>query len=156
MFIFWKRIIYIIINFTSDLMFQKLLMFLSNTTLQIKSCTSDINFSTQKSMRGAKSEYRGAVHSMCNLRHKILSCSFSQWARLNYTTTHHHPPPPTTIHQRPSPPTTSQNIFTTTHHHPKNGPQPSKSQNIFIYNLLLTASFSLKYNIPLSYRDFVW
>ena len=130
-------------------------MFLSNTTLQIKSCTSDINFSTQKSMRGAKSEYRGAVHSMYNLRHKILSCSFSQWARLNYTTTHHHPPPPTTIHQRPSPPTTSQNIFTTTHHHPKNGPQPSKSQNIFIYNLLLTASFSLKYNIPLSYRDFV-
>ena len=69
-------------------------------------------------MRGAKSEYRGAVHSMCNLGHKILSCSFSQWARLNYATTHHHPPPPTTIHQSPSPPTTSQNISITTHHYP--------------------------------------
>ena len=124
-----------------------LLMFLSNTTLQIKSCTSDINFSTQNSMRGAKSKYRGAVHSICNLRHKILSCSFT-----TSITTHNQPK---YIHHHPPPPTTSQNIFTTTHHHPKNGPQPSKSQNIFIYNLLLTASFSSKYNIPLRYRDFV-
>ena len=57
---------------------------------------------------------------------------------------YHYPLPPTTthhqpkyIHHHPPPPTDSQNISTTTHH-PKNGPPLSKSQNIFIYNLLLT------------------
>ena len=77
------------------------------------------------------------------------------------TTTHHHPPPPTTSQiyppppttahyqpnisplptstpHHPSPPTTSQNISTATYHFPKNGPPRYKSQNIFIYNLLLT------------------
>ena len=112
-------------------------MFLSNTTFQIKSCTSDINFSTQKSMRGAKSKYRDAVHSICNLRHKILSCSFWQWVRLNYATTHHHSLPPTTIHQRPSPPTTSQNISITTHHHPP----PAK-----IYSPLPTTTQKMDHN----------
>ena len=56
--------------------------------------------------------------------------------RLNHATTHHHPPPakiypppPTTIH-----PTHHQPKYI--YHHtppPKNGPAPSKSQNIFIY-----------------------
>ena len=61
------------------------------------------------------------------------------------------PPPPTTIHYQPKHihhhppsakiypprPTTSQNISITTYHFPNNGPPPLKSQNIFIYNLLL-------------------
>ena len=65
------------------------------------------------------------------------------------TTTHHHPPPPTTSQNMsttthhhpppakifPQPPTTSQNVSTTTYHFPKNGPPPSNSQNIFIYNV---------------------
>ena len=37
----------------------------------------------------------------------------------------------------PLPSITSQNISTATYHFPKNGPPPLKSQNIFIYNLLL-------------------
>ena len=63
-----------------------------------------------------------------------------------------YPPSPTTIHHQPiyihhhsppakiypPPPITSQNISTTTYHFPKNGPRPCKSQNTFIYNLLLT------------------
>ena len=88
-----------------------------------------------------------------------------QWVRLNYTTTqyrpppitttynhpapstiihkqpryiHQHPPPSTATNKHPKPPTTSQNISTTTHHNPKNGPPPSKTQNIFTYNLILT------------------
>ena len=59
----------------------------------------------------------------------------NKWVRLNYTTTHLQPK---YIHHHPPLPTTSQNISNTTHHHRKNGPLPSKSQNIFIYNLLLT------------------
>ena len=44
------------------------------------------------------------------------------------TTTNYHPPPSTTTtHHRP------KYIY----HHPKNGPPPSKSQNIFMYNFLL-------------------
>ena len=91
----------------------------------------------------------------------ISSKHFCKWVRLNYATTHHHhhpplakiyPPPPTpptptsqnisplpaTTYHQPSAPTASQNISTVTYHFPKNGPPPYKSQNIFIYNLLLT------------------
>ena len=60
------------------------------------------------------------------------------------TTTHHYQPTAKTYHHHappakiyPPPPTTSRNISTTTYHVPKNGPPPRKSQNIFIYNLLL-------------------
>ena len=78
-------------------------------------------------------------------------------------------PPPTTsqnlftkIHHYPPPPTTSQNISTTTHHqpkyihhHPKNAPPPSKSQFNIILDIILTLSFSSKYNIPFRDGDFV-
>ena len=64
--------------------------------------------------------------------------------RLNYATTHHELSPSTTTHYQPkyiyhhpTPPTTNQNISTTIYHFPKNGPPPRKSQNIFIYNLLM-------------------
>ena len=63
---------------------------------------------------------------------KVFLCHCDYFkVRLNYATTHHHPPPPTT----------SQNISTTTHHFPKTGPPPRKSQNIFIYNLLLALQY---------------
>ena len=74
----------------------------------------------------------------------------NKWVRPNYTTIHLQPK---YIHHHPPPPTTSQNISNTTHHHPKNGPLPSKSQNIFIYNLLLTLFnsfffFDTQYSFP--------
>ena len=76
--------------------------------------------------------------------------------RLNYATTHHHPPP-TTI---------SQNIFTITHHHPPpakiHPPPPTTTQKmdyhpakakiywyIAPFDIVLTVSFSLKYNISM-------
>ena len=74
----------------------------------------------------------------------------NKWVRLNYTTIHLQPK---YIYHHPPPPTTSQNISNITHHHPKNGPLPSKSQNIFIYNLLLTLFnsfffFDTQYSFP--------
>ena len=61
---------------------------------------------------------------------------------------HHHQPPTTTTHHQPKymhhhplPHTTSQNTSPTTYYFPKNGPPPRKSQNIFIYNLLLALQY---------------
>ena len=80
--------------------------------------------------------------------------------RLNCATTYHDPPPSTTtyhqpkyIYHHPPPPTNSQNISTTTHHYPLNGAPPSKNQNIFIYNLLLTLFnsfffYEMQYSFP--------
>ena len=76
---------------------------------------------------------------------KISEILTFNWVRLNYATTDHHPPPSKTTHQHPPPakiyplpPTTSQNISTITYRFSKNvlRPQPCKSKNIFIYNLL--------------------
>ena len=60
----------------------------------------------------------------------------------NHPTTHHHSQSSTTtryqpeyIPHHPPLPITSQNISTTTHNQPKNGPPPSKSQNMFIYSI---------------------
>ena len=82
---------------------------------------------------------------------------------------HHHPPLstnsqnisplPTTAHHHPSAPTTSQNISTATYHFPKNGPPPNKSQNIFIYNLLLTLLWQclfVRNVIFLSVTEILW
>ena len=60
--------------------------------------------------------------------------------RLNYATTHQHSPPPAT----------TQNISTATYRH-------LVKAKIHLYitslDIFLTASFSLKYNVPLRGRD---